>query len=142
MSSLLYKNFLTDLRGYVSGDFNLSTKNNTETLTGELLIEDVNLKINSLNSSYRMPEDRIRFTDKKMILNKFKVLDSLGHQLFIDGSVDFRNKNSVLADLAISSSNLQVMNRPEEKNATFYGTIFVDTRLSVKGPVTSPATKR
>jgi translocation and assembly module TamB len=133
--------FLTDLRGYVSGDFNLSTKNNAETLAGELLMEDVNLKINSLNSSYRIPEDRILFADKKMTVSKFEVLDSLGHQLFIDGSINFRNKNSILADLDISSSNLQVMNRKNEKNSTFYGTIFVDTKLSVKGPVTSPVLK-
>jgi len=135
------KTFLTDLRGSVSGDFNLSTKNNIETLTGELMIKDVNLKIKSLNSSYRMPEDRISFADKKMTMNKFRILDSLGHQLVIDGSVDFRNKNSVLADLDISSSNLQVMNRKEEKNSSFYGNIFVDTELSLKGPVTSPVLK-
>jgi translocation and assembly module TamB len=135
------KQFLSDLRGYVSGDFNLSTKDNYESLTGELMIKDVNLKVNSLNSSYRMTEDKILFSGKKMTLKRFKVLDSLNHELFIDGSIDFRNKKSVLSDIEISTSNLQVMNRKEEKKSSFFGAIFVDMNLTIKGVVSSPVLK-
>jgi translocation and assembly module TamB len=135
------KEFLSDLKGYVSGNFNLSTKENIESLAGEMKIKDVNLRINSLNSSYRMTDDIIRFSGKKMTLKNFKVLDSLSHELNIDGSIDFRNKESVLSDIEISTSDLQVMNRKEDKKSSFYGVIFVDARLSVKGPVTSPVLK-
>jgi len=133
--------FLSDLRGYVSGDFNLSTRDNSETITGDLIIKDVNLKVNSLNSSFRMTDDKIRFSGKKMTLKRFKVLDSLNHELFIDGSIDFRNKKSVLSDIEISTSNLQVMNRKEEKNSSFFGAIFVDMNLTISGAVSSPVLK-
>ena len=48
---------------------------------------------------------------------------------------------SVNTDLEIASSNLQVLNRKDEKNATFYGDVFIDSKLSIKGTVTSPVLK-
>ncbi len=76
-----------------------------------------------------------------MEFNNFRILDSLNNELLVDGSVDFSKKDQVSADLEIGSSNLQVLNRKEEKNATFYGDVFIDSKLSIKGPVTSPVLK-
>ena len=77
----------------------------------------------------------------KILLNNFTVLDSLDNKLFVDGTIDFSNPKDIYTDLEISSSDLQVMNRNEKDNSTFYGQIFVDSRLSVKGPLTNPDLK-
>jgi hypothetical protein len=133
--------YLSDLHGDISGEFRLSSKNGSDNLSGELLINNGEIRINTLNSSYRMPDEKISFVNKKMILNDFTVLDSLDNKLLVNGSVDFSNKLSVNTDLEIASSNLQVLNRKDEKNATFYGDIFIDSKLSIKGTVTSPVLK-
>jgi translocation and assembly module TamB len=88
-----------------------------------------------------MPEERIGFSGKKIVLNNFKVLDSLNNKLQINGSVDFTDRKSVLSDLDILTSDLQIMNKNEEKNSSFYGKIFTDSHLTVKGPVASPVLK-
>ena len=125
--------YLSDLHGDISGEFRLSSKNGSDNLSGELLINNGKIRINTLNSSYRMPDEKISFVNKKMILNDFTVLDSLDNKLLVNGSVDFSNKLSVNTDLEIASSNLQVLNRKDEKNATFYGDVFIDSKLSIKG---------
>lgn len=135
------KKYLSDLKGNISGEFNLSTKDAIESFAGELNINNGNMRINTLNSVYRFPVDRITFTGKKMVFKDFKVLDSLSNELSVDGNVDFSNKNLILTDLEISSSNLQIMNRKEDKNSSFYGDIFIDSKLSIKGSVTSPVLK-
>ena len=133
--------YLSDLRGSISGEFNLSKKDEINNFTGDLFISNGNLRVKTLNSSFRLPDEKIRFTGKKMVFNDFSVLDSLNNELLVDGSIDFSIKNQVTADLEIGTSNLQVLNRKEEKNATFYGDIFMDSKLSIKGPVTSPVLK-
>lgn len=133
------KKYLSDLKGNVSGDFDITSKDGTNNFTGDLSIYGVNIRINTLNASYRLPEDKIKFTGKKMVFSNFKVLDSLNNELRVDGFVDFSKKREIFANLDISSANLQIMNRKEDKNATFYGNIFIDSKLSVKGLVTSPS---
>ncbi len=133
--------FLSDLKGYASGQFDLLSKDGINSITGDVIIKNGNLRINTLNSLYRIPDERIKFLDNKAIFNNFSVFDSLNHKLSVDGYIDYSNRNSILADLNVNSSNLQVMGRNEEKNASFYGNIFIDSRLSLKGPVTSPVLK-
>ncbi len=135
------KKYLTDLKGIISGNFDLSTGEGSESLTGDLLIDGGNLRINLLNSAYRMPQERIRFRGQKIILDNFKVLDSLNHELLVDGNVDLSNRQQVTADLSVTASNLQVMNKKEDQTSSFYGVIFVDSKLSVRGPVTGPVLK-
>ena len=133
--------YISDLSGNVSGEFNLISKEKVNTLNGDLYIEGGKLRINSLNAAYRMPQNRIRFTGKKMVFKDFDVLDSLDNKLSVNGSVDFSQRNSVTTDLEIGSSNLQILNKKEDKNATFYGDIFIDTKLSIRGLVSSPVLK-
>jgi hypothetical protein len=133
--------YLSDLGGNISGEFNITTKDEINNFNGDLLINNGKLRITSLNSSYRLPDERIKFTGKRMEFNNFKVLDSLNHELLVDGFVDLSNKNQIFADLGIASTNLQVLNKKADKNATFYGNIFIDSRLSIKGAVTSPVLK-
>ncbi len=133
--------YLADLQGNISGDFNLNTGKMTNDLTGKLSIKNGRLRIIALNSTYSLPDNTLIFDGKKMEFREFKVLDSLNNELRVDGSIDIGNKNQILADLDISSSNLQIMNRKEEKNTTFYGNVFIDSKLTVKGPVASPVLK-
>ncbi|MCD4770711.1 MAG: translocation/assembly module TamB, partial [Bacteroidales bacterium] len=132
------RDYLSEIRGDISGYFNISSDKDIENYSGELIINDANFRINTLNLKYRIPDDKILFSGKKMIFNNSRVLDSLNNELFIDGSVDFTNTKSIETDLEISSSELQVMNTGEDEKSSFYGNIFIDSRLSVKGPLLSP----
>jgi translocation and assembly module TamB len=130
--------YLSDLKGTISGEISLKSKAETRMMTGEFLMTNGNLRINALNSSYRLPEERISFSDKKMLFNNFRVIDSQGNELFVKGSIDYGDKKMATADLNISSSNLQVMNLKEERNSVFYGDIFINSSLSITGPVSGP----
>ena len=135
------KKFLSDLKGNISGDIKISTKDAVNNITGEVDIENVSLRINTLSSTYRIPHDKILFEGKKMVFDNFRTIDSLGNELLVAGNLDFSKKASVISDIEITSSNLQILNRKEEKNSSFWGDIFIDTKLSVRGAVSSPVLK-
>jgi translocation and assembly module TamB len=128
---------LSDLRGFISGEFDVSNATGRDLLNGQLSFNGVQLKINVLNSTFKIPDQRLLFEEDRLILNKFRVQDTLNKELLVDGFVDF-SKKLVTADLNISSSKLQVMSRGDDENASFYGDVFVDSKFSVKGPLTNP----
>ena len=135
------KDFLSDLKGYLSGKVNVMSTNEIEEFKGEVNISKANVRINTLNSNYPIPDDRVLFTGEKMVFDKFRILDSLNNELLVNGSLDFSNSKSVSTDLEITASKLQVLNRTEKENSSFYGNIFTDTHLFIKGPLLNPELK-
>ncbi len=132
------REYLSDLGGFISGKLNVSSHTGSEQYNGELMFEDARLKVNLLNSAFRIPPQRIVLADERMVFNNFTVLDTLNRELNVDGYIELGRDKPISADLNISSSKLQVMSRDEKSKAPFTGNVFVDSRFSVKGPLTKP----
>ena len=135
------RDYLSGLRGNLSGKINLSSREEQDNIQGDLFISDAHVRINTLNSSYRIPEDSVSFSEKRIIFDRFRILDSLDNKLLVDGFIVFGDHWSPFADLEVSSSTLQVMNRSEKEDVPLYGDIFIDSRLSFKGPLVNPDIK-
>jgi len=135
------KEYLSGLQGNLSGKFNLSSSGDEDNIMGKLYINDANLRINTLNARYRIPEDSVRFSGKKVFFDKFRIADSLDNMLLVDGIIGFNDQWSPYTDMEVSSTKLQVMNRSEKEDVPLYGDIFVDSRLSFKGPLVNPDIK-
>jgi translocation and assembly module TamB len=132
------KDHLSELEGFISGNFNISSKDNNEIFRGDLNINDAALRINALNSKFRIPEETVLFSEKKMVFDQFRILDSLDNPLLVDGFIELISDRPATADLEISSLDLQVMNSKGMEKASFYGDIFIDSHLSLKGPLANP----
>jgi translocation and assembly module TamB len=130
--------YLSELGGFISGKFNISSVKGSEQANGELNFKDASVKVNILNNTFKIPSQRIQLTDERVVFSDFTVLDTLNKKLHVDGFVDFGGTNPVSADLNISSSKLKVMSRDKKSRAPFTGNVFVDSRFSVKGPLTNP----
>lgn len=135
------REYLSELKGGLSGNFNISSVGQREAFGGGIHFNDARLRVNALNSKFKVPQDSLIFKDKRLLFNRFRILDSLNNELQVDGYVDFSDRRSITTDLGISSSRLQVMNTGEEANASFYGNAIVDSRLSFRGPIESPVIK-
>ena len=133
--------YLSDLGGFISGKFNSSSHKGSELYSGELMFEDARLKVNLLNSAFRIPPQHILIADERVVFNNFTVLDTLNRELNVDGYIELGRDKPISADLNISSSKLQVMSRDKKSTAPFTGNVFVDSRFSVKGPLTKPEVK-
>jgi len=129
---------LSDLGGYISGEFSMDTRREKEELQGELVFEDARLKINILNSMFRIPTQRITMKDERLKFDNFTILDTLNKELIVDGYIDLGMDMPVAADLNISSSKLQLMSRDETSQAPFTGNVFIDSEFSVRGPLSRP----
>jgi len=135
------KKYVSDLKGGISGKLNIQTSDSIKKFDGELDLKEATVRINALNSLFKIPSDKILFTGNKIIFESFRVLDSLDHELLVEGSLNFIKSGLIISDMNVSSKNLQVMKSNETENSTFFGDIFVDSRLTIKGPVSSPDLK-
>ena len=133
------REYVSDLGGFISGKMNVSNGRGRGQADGELDFEEARVKVNLLNSAFRIPSQRILLTDNRLIFNNFTVLDTMSKALKVDGYVEIGKDQPVTADLNISSSKLQVMSRDVGTSAPFTGNVFVDSRFSVTGQLVKPA---
>ncbi len=131
------KAYLSEMAGYISGNFKESNKSDSEKFIGELAFSGAKLKVVPLNTVFTIPDQSIQFVKDKIVLNDFRVQDTLNKALLVDGYIDFK-ENPIYTDLNISSSKLQLMNTTVEDNKNFFGNLFVDSKISFKGPVNNP----
>jgi translocation and assembly module TamB len=135
------KDYLSSMGGTLSGNMNLSSRAQQESFSGNIYMNQASLRINTLNALYKIPEDSVRFTGQRAVFDNFRVMDSLDNALIVNGFIDFSNRKLPMLDMEISSSKLQVMNRSEDEDVPLYGNIFVDSRLTLKGPLVNPDIK-
>jgi len=129
---------LSELGGYISGNFSAASHKGDEQFNGELIFEDARLKVNMLNSAFIIPTQSILIDDDRIVFDDFTVLDTLNKTLKVDGFIDFGDPEPVTADLNISTSKLQLMSRDEKSKEPFTGNVFVDSKFSVLGPLSKP----
>ena len=135
------KQYLNGMKGDVSGSVNINPEGSSEQFAGGLAFHNASMRVVPLNSVFRIRGDSLSFRNNRLIFNQFDVLDTLNNDLRLDGYVDFANRRSPVANLEISSSRIQVMNRSGEVKGPLYGSAYVDSRLTIRGPVKNPTIK-
>ena len=135
----LVSKFISGLNGEVSGELRFSSTAKKPRFDGEIKISGAEMKIIPLNSRFYLPDDVIRLENNRIVFGKFKVLDSLKKQLTLNGSINLEDPENTTVDLQVISDRLQVLNTTEKDNPGFNGSVFVDTKLTITGPVQSPS---
>ncbi len=134
------KKQVSDLRGSISGNFHISSEGDGD-IDGTLNFKNASTRINALNSKFSLPDEQIQFSGNRVVFDEFHVLDSLNNTLDINGYIEIDNEWKVYTNLDIGSSGIQVMNTSGENQESFYGDIFLDSHLSLIGPVKKPVIK-
>jgi len=131
--------YASELGGSLSGDLNVTSINGNERISGQLDFHKVSAKVNLLNTVFRIHDQSIELADQRALFNEFTILDTLNRPLKMDGFIEFRRQKTPVADLTISSSDMQVMSRNTRSITPFTGNIFVDSRIRLQGPITRPS---
>ena len=130
--------YISEIDGSLSGNFDISSRRGLDRFTGHLLFHDARTKVNLLNNVFRIPDQEIQIADQKVVFDEFTILDTLDRPLKLDGFIEYRGQKSFVADLNIISSELKVMSRKKRSRVPFTGNVFVDSRISITGPLTMP----
>jgi hypothetical protein len=137
----LLKKYANQLHGTTSGDITLSKIRNKFNLDGEIKLREAALRIVPLNASFSFPDENIVIKENQVNFNQFVVRDSMLKQLYVNGIINMNDSKNMIADLHITSDNLQVMNTSIKDNPVFFGSIFLNTGIDITGPLRNPSIK-
>ena len=129
---------IDDASGTMTGQLKITGSSKTPDINGELRLHDVRLKVMRFNSYYRFPDERLAINDEGIVFNNFTVLDSAGNEAFLDGIVYTSDFKEYRLDLELRADNFQVLNSTRDHNKLYYGDLFIDTRMSIKGTPDAP----
>ena len=129
---------ITDASGYLSGKFKITGTSDNPSVIGDLDFNDVAMRVTQLNSVFKNIDEKVMVNNQGITFDKFSIYDEKDNDLVIDGKVlttDFRDYKF---DLTVKSENFRAINSEAKDNDLFYGDLFIDMDLLVKGSVESP----
>ena len=129
---------ITDGSGFLSSNLKITGTTDKPAVVGDLNFNDVAMRVTQLNSYFKNIDEKVVINNQGITLDKFKIFDEKDNNLVIDGKIltsDFLNYNF---DLTVISENFRAINSEAKDNDLFYGDLFIDMDLVVKGSIESP----
>jgi hypothetical protein len=103
-------------------------------INGNLLFNKASTRIAMLNSKFTIDEERVVVIDNQGIrLSTFTIKDELGNAIVIDGNIATTNYKNYRFNLDINARNFRATNTTKKDNKLFYGKLFFNTNLRIRG---------
>jgi hypothetical protein len=127
---------ISKIRGFASGNVDVTGKLNNPYLNGELLLNEAGLKVPYLNIDFDFDKNsKISFDDKDFVFDNIGVTDvKYNTQGLLNGRISNQNFSEWFLDLNLSSNNLVALDTEFEEGDLYYGTAFIDGSASITGP--------
>ena len=125
-------NYLSDLRGTVTGDLRLRGSANRPELTGRGQVNQGKFRINFLNTLYQL-DGSLLFDPGEINFSQLVLKDVNGNTASLNGGLTYQGLEDIILDIDSRMNNFQVLNTTARDNETFYGNAFVSGTLDIVG---------
>lgn len=129
---------LTQSEGFLSGKFSVKGTLDNPNVNGDLNFNDVGFNVKQLNSTFKNINDKIVINPKGILFDDFQISDENNNKLFVKGTVLTQNFQDFGFNLNIDADNFRAVNSGPQDNELYYGKLFLDTRIAVKGDLDKP----
>src|SRR5690606_28842197 len=92
-----------------------------------------------LNSYFSIDQEKIRFDRTGIHFDQFEIKDSAQNTLVVDGLAATQNFVNYNFDMDIRARDFRALNSTKKDNKLFYGQLYFNTNLKVKGTEAAPA---
>nr|WP_147677818.1 translocation/assembly module TamB [Algibacter pacificus] len=131
-------NNLEESVGFLSGKIGVTGKASNPEVIGNLKFNAVGFVVTSLNSRFKLINDAITFKSNKIIFDNFKLKDENDNLLKINGLINSKDYTNLGFDLNVVANNFRAINSKAQDNDLFYGELFLDNNLGIKGTFNNP----
>ncbi|MDN5285165.1 MAG: translocation/assembly module TamB [Mucilaginibacter sp.] len=129
---------LRNSSGNISGQLKITGTTDAPAVRGDVHFNKVGFNVAMLNSYFSMPQESITFNDEGIRFNDFTLVDSTGSKAVVSGSIFTKTYTDFAFGLDINARNFRVINSTQADNKLYYGKLFVDSRIKIKGNMTKP----
>jgi hypothetical protein len=134
--SRLGKGKITEIRSFLTGEFNLWGPLDDLTHIGNLTLDGFNLRIPFTNAAYGLEEStKLILSEQKIKFVSTSFFDQTREtEGQLKGTISHLNFKNWSLDMDINSDRLLLMNRKKEKGSLFYGSGYFEGDIHIHGP--------
>ncbi|MBA9078382.1 translocation/assembly module TamB domain-containing protein [Rufibacter quisquiliarum] len=129
---------LKDMSGGLGGTVAVRGSASSPNIQGDLQFQNASFNVAMLNSTYRIPDERLVVNNEGIQFNQFSLVDSLGNEAVINGAILTTNFIDYRFNLRATTDNFLAMNSTAADNPLYYGTVFLDSDTRITGDLNVP----
>jgi hypothetical protein len=129
---------LKQMSGYIDGRLKVTGTAGTPKVNGDLNFRDAAMNVSMLNSFYRINDQRISFKDDGIHFDHFTITDSSNNSAVINGAVYTTDFTKYKFNVDLDADDFQVINSQKKDNPLYYGKLFIDSKIRVRGDMDKP----
>jgi hypothetical protein len=124
--------------GTLNGQFAIQGTMDKPSVDGELNFNQAMLIPAALGTPLKIDQQKIRITNEGIVFNKFTIRDSANNTAQLDGTAYTTNFSNYKFDLLFNANNFQALNSTKKDNNLYYGNLYFNSRLNIKGTELHP----
>jgi hypothetical protein len=124
--------------GNITGALKITGTTTAPAVRGDINFNKVAFNVSMLNSYFTMPQESITFNDEGIRFNDFTLVDSTNNKAVISGSIYTKTYTDFKFGMNIKANNFRVINSTKADNKLFYGKLYMDTDIKVRGDMAKP----
>lgn len=125
--------------GSVNGRFTVRGNIKKPKVNGDLNFVQAAFNPSQLNSRFVIDNEKLQINEEGVSFNQFSIQDSTGNKLTLNGKAATTNFTNYNFNFTIRANNFQALNSTKKDNKLFYGQLFFNANLNVKGTEAAPA---
>ena len=129
---------ISESTGFLNGNLKIVGNTTKPKVFGDLKFNEVGFKVKLLNAKFQSMNDAVAFTDNLIALNNFVIKDEKNNELALNGTIISQDITNIGFNLKIDGDNFKAMNSKAKDNELFYGELYLDNHITLKGTMESP----
>jgi len=130
---------LKNASGSLNGKIALNGTLDKPNINGNIAFNNAQLNPAMLNSNFFVDGQKFEIDNDGFNFDNFTILDSSKNKLVLDGNVKTKDYKRYDFDLSINAKNFQALNSTKRDNKLYYGRLFFNTNLNIKGTDLQPS---
>ncbi len=133
------KEIIQDSKGDLSGKIKLTGTPSQPQANGLLQVKNLNTLVILSNTRYRTELFTIEVSNKAFDLGTTTLKDPQDNTAVLSGKIRHRYFQELILDLNVKTDAFQVLNTTIDNNELYYGNLFLEAVVQIKGPLELPA---
>lgn len=130
---------ITNASGALQGKFAINGTVKAPSVNGNIDFKQAAFNLAMLNSYFRIDDESIKVNNEGVQFSTFTIKDSAGNTAVLDGMVYYNpGYTDYRFDLSLTANNFRALNTTRQVNQVYYGQLFFNSDLRIKGTQLKP----
>ena len=129
---------IRNAKGSISGNLKIGGTTAVPIVRGDVNFNQVGFNVAMLNSYFTMPKESVTFNNTGIRFNDFTLVDSLNNKAVVSGNIYTTDFANYKFGVNIHTDNFRVINSTQADNKLYYGKLYLNSDISIKGNTDKP----